>query len=1273
MRFDMAIDMKKIREQAPGLCETFDKEGFVAMLKRRGLEETANDIDFYIATNCLQPLEIGNKQRYHRGHMLILLRLIDASKISYQPGLKDVFDFEDIMSRRACLCEAHAKNVRDDAKKIQQLFVWLWTNDIAAFNPANAVLTKAVIDISLDTLDPDGFYENLHVDDGIGTYKLVQDLLAMQSEIGIIVSEASANGISIPNVQFIFDRKRQLDELASWMLPTHSPYLAVPTRDIMADERMTFIDTRNRLLAEKQYQALIEHYDHHLYYFDAEAQRHAQVCVCIGHIYGDLLKKSDPAVTAFKEALEYDPSNESAFNEVCRHLKQTQKWDALVELYSNHWDTIKDDAKRCPLILECAQIQAFHCQHITEALGLFERCMLDGYPGNDFDDLYKIIVGLMDDCTNLEKMRACVTLTMHIVNFTQCDKVIELKKKFAVSDEPFARCLASLIDAGIESFKGDQPHALEILRDAIAISPSTNLISGLLLRIASKIHADNEFREGINDLETEALSAEDLSDVWLRVAQVLLRLQKNTLALEYAQKSVDANPANAIAIDLCYSLATKLKNTESAFVYAMVKAKRAKDIHEREELLNICQDLKLTFGDDDDKRLNAYEKLLDFPDLKDEIADDLRDLCSNVETSKAIALLQRIESKCMAEMAPLMGELYQLVLDRTANQDEKKGLLERYVGFLLSQGSSVNIQTLIPVHAQLFALTPNDRLFTMFRNVAENSPDNIRSWAEYLEDTTSAISDNVRVAKIQTTLADCYQNILHDSEKAANAFANLLKAAPDNIPAFKCCFSAFERLGRFFDCIELLKNFDASRLTQQDRIQYAFKAIIFSLFHLYDAKSAQHFIELIAKEDESCIPALIDKILAKADETNFDKDQLACFLKQIEQQSNGAVALLLSLARANIIAEQGDLKTVAEILNQKTFEAARNAKFIERANTAIQKLKNSNQKEWRDLGCRWKPEPAKIETTAKENNATNSIQALVKEFAENLDDESFLPVIENALKTLSPADATLLCTQLANLCESKQHLAQAEDYFKKAFSYTQCYDLLEFYKRQRKFKKAIKIFNFKLDKTPESSKNSVKLEGVLIYEQMRDYPGAIRLLDDVLASGQLDTNGHIAVLRQKSACLVQNGQIDDAVNALKDASAVIDKAIRSNADSPTPPANLQKLREEIDVETCFLLRESSPADAKKLQQSLMLRGAKTEKAILLNLAFDIDAMRFAEAKNKIDTLLQSANDFIVTAALEQKLTLLQKQQAPHETLCATARELLSRNKENARALQILQA
>lgn len=1310
----MAIDMKKVREQAPSLCELFDYESFVAHLSRRGLSKVTDYIKLYMSSGWIVPLEVGTRQRFHRGHMLILLRLSTCNDLHYQAGLENAYDFEDIMSRRAFLCEKSANDLRDDAKRIQQLFLWLWSDSMASYQPVNAVLTKAIIDISLDMLDPDGFYENLHVKDseeGVGTYRLVRDLLVMQYEISMLVGLASSTGVSVPSVQYIFDRKRRFDELCDFMMPIKSPFLAIPSRDIMADERMDFIKKRNQLLADKKYRELIDFYDSHLYYYESDVQRHAELCVCMGHIYGDLLKDSASAVSVFQEAIEYDPSNQEAFEQVSHHMREAGQWNELVELLSNHWDTLTDPARRCALILECALIQAFKCQRVTEAIGLFERCMLEGHPGNAFDDLYKIIVGLMDDCTDLEKMRALVTLSLHVVNYGQCEKLVQLKGKYDTSTDSLGRCLSALIDAGLESFKGDQPEALEILRDAIVQVPRHALIDGILLRIASKLHSDNEFREGLEDLENESLSGEDLSDVWLRVARVLRTLSRDALALEYAEKAVQAHDVNREAVEMCYDISVALQKNDRAFIYATLKAAREKDPKVREELETTCQELRLSFGDDDDKLMGAYETLLQFADVRDSIVDNLRELANTLDTPKTITLLQRVESRCTTDgLSSFVGELYQIVLERVVTPDQKKGLLERYLGFLLGQGAAFDIQNFIPIHAQLFALTPSDRLFSILQNAANHSPAAIKTWTGCLEDAVTEVSDKLRIAKIYTTLADCYKNILKDPEKTADAYENLLKASPDSLSAFKECFEAMEQVGRYFDCTEIAKSFALEKLTAQERQLYASKSLGFALIHLYDADTMLHFVNFLSKDDESRMPGVIDTLLELAQNAHVESDQLICFLEKMEQNTTPGTALILRLARANLLASAQNLAECSKLLDSATCDAARRAKLLDRAKPALDALKAGGN-EYRELVSRWRSEapsvpapsvstsasaipsvppiasasgfsvrpvsaisapsipaapvpasasapahaPAPASAPASAPSQSASITALVKECADHIDDETFLAVIDKALKTLSAEDATALCLQLGALYESNQRYPVAENYFKKAFQYTQSFELLEFYKRMRQFKKALKILSFKHAKAPESGKLAVKIEMALVYEQMGDGASAINVIDEVIDSNALDKNARIALLRQKSACLVQQHNPQEAIATLRRASAEADP----------------KLREDIDTDACFLLREASPEEAKKAFQSLKIRNVKSEKFTLLSLCFDIDDHAFDEADAKITALLASAPAPVKIPALEQKIRLQKLRGDSQPDISKTAQALLALAPHNAMAKEAL--
>ncbi len=1259
--------MTKVREQAKTLCETYDRDSFDAMLKRRGLERITPYIDTYQKNQWLTPIDINGKKRFHRGHMLILLRLSSCNDMHYTAGIQDSFDFEDVMSRRVQMCEYEAINVRDDAQRIEQLFTWLWGDDSKAFDPTNAVHTKAIIDLSLDRLDPDGFYENLNIAEGNGTFKLIHDLINMQTEIGTLVGMASDTGATIPNVQYIFDRQRRSDEIEELMLPMKSPFLAVPTRDMMVDERLDFIRQRNTLLIEKKYEELIELYDTHLYLYESDVEKHSELCVCMGHIFGDLIKDSERAAAAFQEALEYDSGNTEAFSEVSHHLREAEKWPELVELLSNHWDSIDDPQKRCSLILECAQVQAFKCQNIDEALGLYERCILEGHSGNTFDDLYKIIVGLMDNCTQLQKLRALVSLSLHVVNFAQCDKVESLLHTFDDVSEPLGMCLKRLVSSGIQSFKGDQPLALEVLREAIGFAPNNNLIDGMLLRIASKMKSNNEFREAMNDLEADSLSTTDLSNIWLRIAKVLTRLpNRDSMALEYAEKSVATNPAGNEAIDLCYNLATKTSQPDRAFIYASLKAARAKNPRLKTEMENVCRELKLSFADDDQKIISVYEDLLQFDELKAEVSDSICELMDSVDNEKAIAILQRVEPKCIVSgLSALVGELYQNVLERDITNDLKKGLLERYLGFMQGQGSAIDLDTFIPAHAQLYALTPSDRLLNMLKTTAHDDESAIKMWTDCLEDAVSGMDDNKRIAKIEMTLADCYQNILKDSEKAADAFANLLKAAPDNVPAFKCCFNAFERLERFFECTEITREFPMEKLSQQERFNYAMRCLTFALIHLYDTKTMKYYLDIIEKDDDKVIPAVLDQLIEKASAANLDTDQLICFLEQLESESTALTAMAMRIARAKLLLDSSRTSEVIDILGEEQRPSILQNGFEERVISMLRNAPDKDSEDYQMLASLWLPDVEDQndeEEQSEEQHENDSIDTLVRECADNIDDDSFTAVINNALNTLSAEDKSRLCIKLGELYESKERLAQAEDYYKQAFKYTFALDLLDFYKRIGQVKKAVKleikiITKTKLPKATDENRNQIKLELAMLYKQLGDLNNSVKVFSDILENRQgLDKQTILAIYRMKATDLALSGQQDEAIATLTQASAEAD--IRQ--------------KEEFDVERCLLMRETAPDDAKKIYNSLKLRNAKSEKMVLLSVYYDLDADKLSEAAAKLDTLNNSSNNALKLMALELTIQLKQKRGDSADSLRETAQMLLEIAPEHPAAKAILE-
>jgi hypothetical protein len=147
----------------------------------------------------------------------------------------------------------------------------------------------------------------------------------------------------------------------------------------------------------------------------------------------------------------------------------------------------------------------------------------------------------------------------------------------------------------------------------------------------------------------------------------------------------------------------------------------------------------------------------------------------------------------------------------------------------------------------------------------------------------------------------------------------------------------------------------------------------------------------------------------------------------------------------------------------------------------------------------------------------------------------------------------------------------------------------------------------------------------------------------------------LAILKQKAAYQLASGAAPDAVATLKQASAEADF----------------KSREEIDIDTCLLMREFAPDEAKKLHSKLLLRGAKSEKMQLLTLSFDIDAQKFTEANNRLNNLLSASDSAIVISALEQKIRLQKAREDNPDDIRNTANELLALSPENAVAKAVL--
>jgi len=1280
-------------DKADILIDSFNKDSFIQILQKANLNRIAETLDSIQAGGMLEPLQVGNKSLYHYGHFFTAVLINQSTHIHYDVTTSSNYDLEDVMMRRAALCDIQLSYAKEDTKHINNVFAWILkaTND---FDILDVVHSKQALDLLLDELDPSGFYQKLASQNANHpSVFIVSELTKLQKDIEELMTDAFNEGADKPETTSISERKFKLNEFRSYLEPVNSPFLAAPSRDIMVDERRDFIKARNDFMIKGDYAGLVEHYENNSSLFDNEIERHAEYCVALGHISGDLLKDNVKAAECFKEALEYDPNNSEAFNLVSKHLREASSWDELVELLSNHWDAVDDASKRCEMLLECANIQAFHCQNIDEAIGLYERCLTEGAICNRFDEIYKIVYGLMSNSTELQKLRVLVILTAHIINYNQKDKITSLQADInkaiasSSSDDSAARCLNALIEAGITSFSGDQPSALESIREAYTHAPTNTLIDGILFRIASKMNNITEFNEAMDDIESEAIPVKDLSNVLCRIAKVLVRIPKRSeAALLYAERAVDVDDSNNEAIELCYKLSTELNNNAIRLVYASLKLAHTTSSDERAELETICDDLKVAIGDQNDSLIAVYEKCLHFESLRNSnsFSDELKNLISSLPDAEAVSMLQRVESQCVTNgLKSLVGELYESVLERDIANDIRKSLLERYLGMLSGQNDDQSRNTFVRIHAQLFTLTPTPNLKNMLDKITSNDEQLIRTWTGLIEDALPSVSDKVILTRLNATLMLVFRDTLKDDEKAAEAATNILNLEPASIAAFKINFDCYERLERFFDCCELCQKFPVEKLSEDDKRNYFNKALHYALINLYDTEKILFALKtLVANNPQNIVP-MLQKIVDWQEQSDLTRDQLLCFFETMEASSDNLLASAMRVFRAEGLAKESRNDEIVNILVDEALKATlkdndNTLNLVNRVKSIIEGMPESDERTelinlW-DLNDKKAEQAASEKAEAKQSTeapavrearpthaSSETIDALVRECRDNLDDDNTAIIIENALKTMPPEDQTSLCLKLATACEEKKMNPQAEAYYKRAFQYTQSFELLEFYKRNRMFKKALKIAAFKTAKAQSKTAKAASIvDTALIYEAQRDYANAAKTLDEVINNyaDAYATNDLISILRQRAAFAIVTNDSNAAIDNLNKAADLA--------------KNDKKLRGEIDVDLCLLLRETGNNDeARKKWQSLILNNVKSPRLSLLNLCFDVDNNKLAEAEKKYNALIDSVTGTpLEVSVLEQYLRIKQLKDEKDE-IKTTAERILALDPANVHAQKAL--
>lgn len=1268
--------MDSVRSRCKRLSELFEPSSFVAVLNYRALDCTQEQVSLYTKAVGLHGIMQDNRTYFHRGHMLIIYLLAKASTLRWEPWESGNCDLEDVLSRRTLLSETRWDFIREDARIISQLFSWLWGNNILSFSPADAVHIKALIDQALDSIDSSGFLESLHIEgEGSGEYLLVRDFLAMQSEISHLLTLASDAGSEIPNIQHLSERNDRLVQLHEWLYPLQSPYLATPCREVLADERMAFFRVRNALLVNEQWSALAEHYEENRHLFEGDVKSFARYFSCLGRIYGERLHDNAKAVEFFEDALNYDTGDLDSFRRVKFYLRESKQWSRLADLLANHWESHEDMQTRCEMLIECAEIQAQELGQHEVALGLFERAYIEGKGSSHFEGIYQIIHDAKSVPASL-RLRACVALSGHITSINECDRYVALSNAIVMQDDSNDPALKTLVQVGLQSYLASGAKALGTLKEAIVQNPRFALYEGVIFRLLLKELRYQELLPSLDELALEDISAHDLAALWMMVGRALQKLgNADEAALTYFEKAVICENNNLDAIKACLNLSERLQRVDKQWVYTALLLEHPKHASHRATLDGQIEAFKLRVGDDDLALCGVYEQMLLYPVLHTQASEGLIQCLSRLSQSdEAFGVLQRVESKCLGTHGrDLVAQLYRSILEREISNELKRGVLERYLGFMLGQGERLDRDQYLLTHAELFAHAPSERLLTMLRPLAPSSSD-YTHWANNVEDKLRQHSDDSTKIKAFGILAKLYANELNEHEKATLALLEALRLEPENAEAFKQCFDYYVQTDKPFEAVQLIRDYLHSAVPTQEQCAYNKRAVHFAITSLNDYHVVAEFLNpvLLAQPNESqnTLHAIVQQA---TDNTAASSEQVQAILEALEQNEESPERFaILRLERANLLSKEQNSDVLAQILDQKLFDACKSSPaMIAQAQGLCESLKAHET--YPSLAELWKlqaptqssaevqnpapsPEPSKHQNDdSQQEQILNNIQnpEAVTEYCTSI--EAYFKTVQD------PKVALGFCNQCGEAFERIEAYTAAETYFKRAFALEQTDNgLLDFYKRRRQYKKALKIVQFKISKenNPDALRD-LHLDAANMEEMLGNFSAAITRLQSLLNASSTDTPKHLMLNLHRSIAKLHTyaGEVQQAVDALKAAGLLADV----------------KQKEEIDVDCSFLLRDLERyEEARKLFLSLRLRGLNNARMTLLGLSFDIDDAKYNEAQRKLDDA-QKSPDFepLQLPLLEQYLRLNQARGDSAQSIHQIANEILALDADNPNALKAL--
>ena len=496
-------------------------------------------------------------------------------------------------------------------------------------------------------------------------------------------------------------------------------------------------------------------------------------------LYRDKLKMEAKVSATFQAILKLQPDNEQAFEALCEHYKESNRWPDLVKILKARIEATEDDSTILGLHRQVATIMEERFNNVTEAMRSYE--VMHQLAPEDLDvlrklkslyearrdwakyiDVAKRELEFMDGDEKTENLRELARLSLQ--NVRDFNVGIALWKEVRADspeDQEAFDAMMHLCERG-KNFEG-VAELLEERIEQVALEEQQQLLERLATIYASRIQ----------DIDQAATS-------WKR----LLELDPESHRAKAELKKILVRAKDLESLDGFFRSHGNLRD------YARTLELMAKD--EEEDVLKVQVLFRVAGiyqeeGGKEDKARGALEQILAVDSLNVDAAQQLAPLYEALERWEELVGVQEL----LLNELPDMGteERLELLLSKAAVHEQK---LEQIEDAFFTYVSAYQLQwSRTDVHDEM-------------ERLAEASG-NWETYISVLEQTLDLVDDVAYQVPYLLRIAEIWENKLDDSAAASECYNRALAVDDGNRVALTALARLYRKAGQWEPAKEIIE------------------------------------------------------------------------------------------------------------------------------------------------------------------------------------------------------------------------------------------------------------------------------------------------------------------------------------------------------------------------------------------------------------------------------------------------------------------------------------